>query len=120
MESRNDPRKVVMSYIKALDSHDYDSAGQHLNDGVRIRGPAGETFGKPKEFIDMLRKYHGKYDVKKIFTDSDDVCLLYNLITSGATVFMCSWYQVKNGKIVSIHTVFDPSPFGPSPAKEAR
>ena len=107
-----------MSYIKALDSHDYDSVGQYLNDEVRIKGPAGETFGKPKDFIDMLRKYRGKYDVKKVFTDSEDVCLFYDLITPMATVFMCSWYHVKNGKIVTIQTVFDPSAFGPPPAEK--
>jgi hypothetical protein len=117
MESRNDPKKVVMSYIKAPDPHD-DTEGQYANDAVRIRGPTGETFGKPKEFIQMLRKYRGKYDIKKSFVDSDDVCLLYNLTMPGANVFMCSWYQVKNGKIASIHTVFDPSPLGSPPAKK--
>jgi hypothetical protein len=108
-----------MSYIRALDSQDYDTARRHMNDEVRIKGPAGEMFSKPKEFIDMLRSYHGKYDLKKVFTDGNDVCLLYDLKTPQATVFMCSWYQVNDGKIMSIQTVFDPRAFGPPPGKKS-
>jgi SnoaL-like protein len=117
MESKAEAKEVVLSYIRALDRQEYDAAQGYLLDGIRIKGPAGESFGKPKEFIDMLRMYRGKYDVKKVFADGDDVCLLYNLATPAATIFMCSWYQVKDGKIVSIQTVFDPRPFGPPPGR---
>ncbi len=107
-----------MSYIESLDGQRYETALELLHDEVRIRGPAGETFGKPLDFIEMLRKYRGKYDVKKVFVDGDDVCVLYDLRTTGPTVFMSSWYQVKDGKIVSIHTVFDPRAFGPRPEQK--
>ena len=106
---------VVMSYIHALDGQDYDAALKCLHESVRIRGPAGETFGKPLDFIEMLRKYHGRYDVKKVLSDDTDVCVLYDLKTDGPTVFMSSWYQVKDGRIVSIQTIFDPKAFGPPP-----
>jgi limonene-1,2-epoxide hydrolase len=117
MAAGSSPLEVVMAYINALDSQDYDAAMNHLYDKVRIRGPAGETFGKPYDFIEMLRRYRGKYDIKKAFEDGDDVCLLYDLRTNGPTVFMSSWYQVKHGKIVSIQTVFDPRAFGQNPEK---
>ena len=102
-----------MGYIGALDRGEYVRALEYLHERVRIRGPAGETFGKPLDFIEMLRKYNGRYDVKKVFDDADDVCVLYDLATTGATVYMSSWYQVKDGKIISIQTVFDPRAFGP-------
>jgi SnoaL-like protein len=117
MEAKPDSRGVVMSYIDALDRQDYDAALTHLHERVRVRGPAGETFGKPLDFIEMLRKYRGKYDVKKVFSDGDDVCVLYDLKTTGPSVFMSSWYQVSDGKIVSIHTVFDPRAFAGPGAK---
>jgi hypothetical protein len=115
MPAKAGPRDVVMSYIGALDAQRYEEALGHLHERVRIRGPAGETFGKPLDFIEMLRKYRGKYDVKKVFADGEDVCVLYDLKTTGPTAFMSSWYQVKDGKIVSIQTVFDPRAFGPPP-----
>ncbi|HYY91502.1 MAG TPA: nuclear transport factor 2 family protein [Candidatus Dormibacteraeota bacterium] len=84
-----------------------------LDDKVRIRGPAGESFGKPTDFIEMLRNYHGKYDVKRVFADGNEISVWYDLDTSVARVFMASWYQVKDGRIISIQTLFDPRAFGP-------
>jgi hypothetical protein len=111
------PKEVVMAYIGALDDQRYDEALGLLLDDVRIRGPAGETFGKPLDFIEMLRKYRGRYDVKKVFADGDDVCVLYDLVTTSATVFMSSWYEVKAQRIAVIQSVFDPRAFGPPPGK---
>ena len=111
MQTKNDSREVVLSYIKSLDNQDYEAAENYLNGNIRIKGPEGESFSKPKDFSEMLRQYRGKYDVKKVFVDEDDVCLLYDLATVVATVFMCSWYEVSGGKITSIWTIFDPRPF---------
>jgi hypothetical protein len=104
-------KEVVLSYIKMLDSQKYDAVRPYLSEKIRIWGPGGETFSKSEEFIGMLSQYHGKYDLKKVFWDGDDVCVLYNLITPVATVFMSSWYQIKEGKITSIQTIFDPRQF---------
>jgi hypothetical protein len=117
MQPKALPREVVMSYIRALDAWEYEKALGYLQENVRIVGPAGETFGKPLGFIEMLRKYKGRYDVKKVFAEGDDVCVLYDLATTGSTVYMSSWYQVKGEKIASIQTVFDPSAFGPPPGQ---
>ena len=118
MNQNADPKEVVASYIEALDKWRYEEALGFLHDDVRIRGPAGETYGKPTGFIEMLRRYRGKYDVKKVFVDGTDVCVLYDLIIGGSVVYMSSWYQVRDGKIASIHTVFDPSAMGPPPPRD--
>jgi hypothetical protein len=116
---KKNAKEVVMSYINGLDSQKYEAALECLDKNVRIKGPAGENFGKPTDFIEMLRKYHGRYDVKKVFIDGKDVCLWYDLKTAGPTVFMTSWYQVNedDGLIISIQTLFDPKAFGPPPQK---
>lgn len=108
-----------MSYIRALDDQKYEEAMALLHEEVRIRGPAGETFGKPREFVEMLRKYRGSYDLKKVFDEGPDVCVLYDLVAGESKVYMSSWYQVKEGKIVSIQTVFDPGAFGPPPGSDS-
>jgi ketosteroid isomerase-like protein len=111
MISETDAKKIVMSYITALDSGDYQAAQELLGDNVRVKGPAGEAFRTPAEFIEMLRKQNGKYDLKKIFVDDDEVCVLYDFVTPKVRTFFCSWYHVKDGRIVSIQTVFDPRAF---------
>jgi limonene-1,2-epoxide hydrolase len=107
----SDPKEIVMSYVAALDSGDYETARDRLGANVRVVGPAGEAFRSPAEFIEMLSQQRGKYDLKKIFVDGDDVCVLYDFVTPKVRTFFCSWYQVRDGKIVSIQTVFDPRAF---------
>jgi hypothetical protein len=118
MESMNDAKEVVLSYIKALENQDYTVARRYMNDYLPIKGP-GELFDKPEKLLKILQSTHAKYDVKKVFVDGDDVCLLYDLTTStpAVTVFTCSWYHVKGGKIASIWTIFDPRPFVPAASK---
>lgn len=110
-EENQRARETVMSYIRALDSNDYDRAATFISDEVRIIGPAGESFGKPRDFTEMLARFKGRYDLQRAFVDEDEVCLLYDYHTSGVTVYMSSWYKVRNGKIEFIRTVFDPSAF---------
>jgi hypothetical protein len=105
------PHEVVMSYIHDLDGRNYAAARQCLQDSVFIKGPAGEAFRSPDDFIEMMQQQRGRYDIKKVFHDGDDVCVLYDFVTEDATVFFCSWYQVKAGKIASIRTIFDPGAF---------
>jgi hypothetical protein len=111
MNPNKDAKEIVMSYLNALDSQNYDSARNWLADNVLVKGPAGEAFRSPAEFISMMQKQRGKYDIKKVFVDGDDVCVLYDFITEAVTAFFSSWYKVKDGKIISIQTVFDPRPF---------
>jgi limonene-1,2-epoxide hydrolase len=111
MTQNQNPREVVMSYIKAMDTRDFESARNYLGENVLVKGPAGEAFRSPDEFLSMMQKQQGKYNMKKVFVDGNDVCLLYDFVTKAVTTFFCSWYQVKEGKIVSIQTVFDPRPF---------
>ena len=106
-----DPKQAVMSYIKAMDARDYAAARNYLADNVRVKGPGGEAFRSPDEFLKMMEQQRGKYDIKKLFVDGGDVCLLYDFVTPKVTTFFCSWYQVKDGKIYSIQTVFDPRAF---------
>ena len=109
----NESSELVMSYIKALDAQDYNRAASYLSENVRIMGPGGETFRTASEFIGMLSQYRGKYDVKKVFTDGNEVCLIYEFKSLNAKAIMCSWYQVNQGKISWVQTIFDPSPFAP-------
>lgn len=112
MQSAWNAKDIVLSYIDAMYSRDYDSVRGHLSDSVKVIGPTGENFRSPDEFIDMMRKQQGKYELKKAFVDGNDVCLLYDFITSTIRTFFSSWYKVKDGKIIFIHTVFDTRAFG--------
>jgi len=105
-------KEVVLSYIEALDKQDYNLARRYIHDHLPIKGP-GELIDSPEELLKMLQKYGGRYKLKNVIAEGDDVSLLYDLTTGTPvlTVLMCSWYHVKDGKIDSILTIFDPRPY---------
>lgn len=107
-------REAVMAYIKAMGDRDYASARQYLADNVHVKGPGGEAFRSPDDFLKMMEQQRGQYDVKKVFVDGGDVCLLYDFVTPTVTTFFCSWYQVEGGRIRAIRTIFDPRAFAPA------
>ena len=69
----------------------------------------GSRNGAAAYFSDM-EKMKLKYNVKKVFVNGDDVCLLYDLTMSGITIFGCGWYHIEGDKINSLRVVFDPRP----------
>ena len=118
MESKssgNNAKEVVMSYQRALGNQDYKAARSYLRDGLSFRGPLA-SHDEPNSLLKDLEQLHHivkEVEMKKVFVDGDDVCLLYDLITSTppVTSFTCEWYRVHGGKISSIRVVFDARPY---------
>ncbi len=52
-----------------------------------------------------------KYQVKKVFSDGDDVCVLYDIAMQGKDIFSSGWYKLVDGKINWFKVVFDSKPF---------
>jgi hypothetical protein len=115
---KNEPAKsakeIVMEYLQALiERRDFKSARSYLKDNVSYVSPLN-SFDRAEPYLKYNESLHlPKFDYKKIFTDGDDVCLLYEVIltTPPATVFVSFWAHVDDGKISSIRLAFDPRPF---------
>jgi hypothetical protein len=102
-------KEVVMSLIDALNKEDFKTGRSLVSDDMEFIGVLGSRHGGDAYFKDMeLMKL--KYDIKKVFADEGDVCLFYDLKISGATIFGCAWYTVKNAKVISLKVLFDPRP----------
>jgi len=101
--------KVVNAFIKAINDEDFITARKYVNDNLKFDGVLGSRDGADIYFSDMERMKF-KYNVKKVFADENDVCLLYDINMGGATIFTCGWYKLENGKISSLKVVFDPRP----------
>lgn len=109
------PQDVVMSYQKALGKQDYKTARSYMSDDrFSFKGPLA-SHDKPEDLLKDLEQLHHivKGIEMKVFVEGNDVCLLYDLITTAppATSFTCDWYHVENGKISSIKVVFDARPY---------
>jgi len=107
--------QVVQSFMGAMGKGDFAEARRYLHDNLSFRGPI-DTFDKPEPYLQALGKLHKmveRVDMKKMFVDGNDVCLLYDLVTNtpAGTSFVCEWMQVRGDKIASIRVVFDARPF---------
>ena len=102
-------KEVVLSFVKALNDDDFETARNYLTDDMVFVGVLGSRNGA-EAYIQDMERMRLKYNIKKAFVDGDDVCLLYDLTISGLNLLGCGWYKVENGKINSLRVVFDPRP----------
>src|SRR5215471_2016386 len=115
--------KIVNDYQQAMGKGDFNAARKLLHDNLSFHGPI-DTFNSPEPYLESLKKLHHivqRIDVKKIFADGNDVCLLYDMVTNTpvGTAFIAEWYQVKGDKISEIRVVFDARPFAAMFSKSA-
>jgi ketosteroid isomerase-like protein len=109
------PLEVVQQFYRALERKDFDTFRDCLNEPFSFRGPF-DTFNSISSYVQAIQRLSSivkRVEVHKMFADGNDVCVLYDLVTGSPveTSFISEWFQVKDGKIVSIRVVFDPRPF---------
>ena len=107
--------EIVQGYTQALGKADFAAARRYLHDNLSFQGPI-DTFDKPEPYLEALKKLHTivqRVEMKKLFVDGNDVCMLYDLVTNtpAGTAFVAEWYHVRGDKIGSIRVVFDARPF---------
>ena len=107
--------ELVERYKKAVGKGDFTTARQMLHDDLTFQGPL-DTFHKADDYIGSIAKLANiiqRIDVKKVFADGQDVCVLYDMVTNtpAGTAFIVEWYQIRGDKIGTLRVVFDARPF---------
>ena len=114
-ESAKSAKEIVMEFLQAItgEHRDFKTARSYVKDNVSYVSPLN-SFDSAEPYLKYNESLHlPKLDIKKIFTDGDDVCILHetNLTKPPATVFTSLWFHVDGGKISSLRALFDPRPF---------
>lgn len=113
-ESAKSAKEIVMEYLQTLiERRDFKAARSYLKDDLSYVSPLNSFHGV-EPYLKYNQSLHlPKPDIKKVFVDGDDICLLYEmtLATNTAPLFVSMWVRVDGGKISSIRLVFDPRPF---------
>jgi hypothetical protein len=110
--SAKSARDIVMEYVQATERQDFQSARGYLRDNMTYVSPVN-SFDRAEPYLKYnLHLYQTgqlvKFDIKKEFADSNDVCILHEWNSQ----IVCVWYHVDDdGKISSITVIFDPRPF---------
>ena len=106
---------VALAYINALAAHDYDAIGRLLAPDMVLVGPAAPRRGAA-DVLTALRRLsaiHVRSDVKKVFADGADACVIYDFVTDtpAGAVATVEWIHVDDGVIRSIHLYYDQVPW---------
>jgi len=113
----SDGKNTVLAFLNALNCENFDAARDWVNDDLKFEGVLGTREGADV-YIEDMKRMKLKYDLKKVFSDGDDVCILYDITISGLIIFSCGWYHVNNSRIKSFRVVFDPRPLPELQAKK--
>jgi len=107
-------KEIVMEYVQATEHRDFQSVRGLLSDNISYVTPFN-SFDRAEPYLKYLEHVNlPKFDIKKEFADSNDVCILheYKIGTPPVTSLVCTWFHVDDdGKISSIRVILDPRPF---------
>jgi hypothetical protein len=106
---QDNAQKTVLAFLTAINDLDFKTARVLVQPEMKFEGVMGTRDGADSYFTDM-EKMQLKYDVKKIFSDGDDVSVFYDILISGKNIFCAGWYHLKNNKIDLMRVIFDPRP----------
>jgi limonene-1,2-epoxide hydrolase len=116
-ESAKSAKEIVISFLDSLNTGDLKSARSCVSDNFLCTNPQGlpsfdsaETYFKAVEQARQARQAQYVFDIKKIFTDGNDVCVFNDVIAGSITLFACGWYHVEDQKIRFLKLVYDPRP----------
>ena len=116
---KNEPAKsakeIVMEYLDLItERQDFKTARSYLKDNVSYVSPLN-SFDRAEPYLKYNESLHlPKLDIKKVFVDGDDVCILHETSLPpriSSTVYSSLWFHVDGGKISSLRALFDPRPF---------
>jgi hypothetical protein len=110
--SAKSAKEIVMEFIQATERQDFQTARGYLSENMTYVSPVN-SFDRAEPYLKYnLHLYQTgqlvKFDIKKEFADSNDVCIIHELNSQ----MVCLWYHVGNdGKISSLRVIFDPRSF---------
>jgi hypothetical protein len=105
-------KEIVISYIESLNKGDLKAARSYVTDDYSVTVPGGSYKGADMYFKGAEKAQQtygtGRYDIKKVFADGNDVCVLNDVVWGNTTFLACGWYQLENQKIRSLTLLYDP------------
>jgi hypothetical protein len=108
------PETIVRNYLEAIATKQLDRLAELVAPDVRFTGPVS-TFTSRAEVCTALRRIgavHVRSDIKRIFTDGNEVCAIYDFVTDTVgAVPTIEWIRVEGGQIRSVNLYYDQLPW---------
>ncbi len=99
----NEAKQVALEYIEACGRKDYDTVSRLLAPSMTFVGPGNALTGAAPYLVVLQRlgPVWVRSDVKKVFVDGDEVCVIYDFVTHtpSGTVPIVEWLRIENEKL---------------------
>jgi hypothetical protein len=110
-----DKKTLALAYLDAVAKQAYGTVEGLLAEDLQFRGPAS-TRTSAQDFISALKRLgaiHVRNDVKRVFVDGDDVCLIYDFVTdtTAGALPTIEWLRFDGARIRSIDLYYDRLPW---------
>jgi hypothetical protein len=110
-----DRKTLALEYLDAVAKQEFDRVEELLAADLRFRGPA-MTRSSAEEVIAALKRLsaiHVRNDVKRVFVDGDDVCVIYDFVTdtTAGALPTIEWLRFDGARIRSIDLYYDRLPW---------
>jgi hypothetical protein len=110
-----DRKTLTLEYLNAVGQHQYRKVEALLAPDLQFRGPS-RTLGSADEFAAALKRLgaiHVRNDVKRVFVDGDEVCVIYDFVTDtpAGALPTIEWLRFEGERIRSIDLYYDRLPW---------
>jgi hypothetical protein len=108
-------KTAVMEYLEAFEQNRIERVAELLHPDFEFVAPPNMRQSR-REFLAALPQITAllvRKDVKKIFVDGDEVCVIYDFVTNTAAgaVPSVEWHSTEGRSIKSLYLVFDRAGF---------
>jgi ketosteroid isomerase-like protein len=110
-----DRKTLALAYLNAVGKQQYDEVEALLAPEVQFRGPS-VTRTSAADYLGALKRLgaiHVRNDVKRVFVDGDEVCVIYDFVTDtpAGALPTIEWLRFDGGRIRSIDLYYDQLPW---------
>jgi hypothetical protein len=107
-------KTLALAYLDAVAKQEFGSVERLLAEDLQFRGPAS-TRTSAQDFISALKRLaaiHVRNDVKRVFVDGDEVCVIYDFVTDTVGVVpTIEWLSFEGARIRSVKLYYDQVPW---------
>ena len=113
--AKGDLAAVTAAYLEAVAQQQFDGVSNLLDPNVEFT-TSGRVIHGPHDLIVALKEIAPilvRNDIKKIFVDGNQVCVIYDFVTNTSVGVLPSveWITFRDGKIASVQLIFHTAPW---------
>jgi ketosteroid isomerase-like protein len=110
-----DRKTLALEYLNAVGKQQYGEVEALLAPDLQFRGPS-TTRTSAADYLGALKRLgaiHVRNDVKRVFVDGDEVCVIYDFVTDtpAGALPTIEWLRFDGGRIRSIDLYYDQLPW---------